>query len=153
MNTQIVHVPEKGTGHDAHTQQECPGDGLASQQSASDSSVLLSSRLLSWEYQPAWFSLYHSRLGKMTTWSELLWKAFCRPCPSHAGHSLSSWGNSSHCVVWLLILGIPSEFEAGGSLTTPVLSSELERMGYLQSSCRCCPGLVECPSFPLGSWP
>lgn len=66
---------------------------------------------------------------------------------------LSSWGNSPHCVVWLLILGISSVFEAGGSLTKPVLSSELERVGCLQSSWRCCLGLVECPSFPLGSWP
>lgn len=72
MNTQIVHVPEKGTRHHVHTRQECPGHGLAFQQSAADSSVLLSSRLLSWEYQPAWFSLYHSRLGKMTTWEGVL---------------------------------------------------------------------------------
>lgn len=29
MNTQIVNVPERGTGHEAHAQQECPSDGLA----------------------------------------------------------------------------------------------------------------------------
>lgn len=81
MNTQIVHVPEKGTGHGAHTRQECPGDGRAFAQSPSNSSMLLSSGLLSWEYQPAWFSLYRSRLGKMTTWSELLGKHFSEATP------------------------------------------------------------------------
>lgn len=29
MDTQIVNVPERGTGHKAHTRQEHPGDGLA----------------------------------------------------------------------------------------------------------------------------
>lgn len=48
MNTQIVNVPERGTGHNAHTRQEYPGDGPAFQQSASDSPMRLSSQLLSW---------------------------------------------------------------------------------------------------------
>ena len=29
MNTQIVNVPERDTGHKAHAKQEHPGDGLA----------------------------------------------------------------------------------------------------------------------------
>lgn len=72
MNTQIVNVPERGTGHKAHAQQECPSDGLA---------LYSQCQLLSWKLRLALFSLYHGRSGKMITCNELPGKAFYRPRP------------------------------------------------------------------------
>lgn len=79
MNTQIVNVPERSTGHKAHAQQERPSDGLAlySQRQTAPSFRLLRS-------SPGSFSLpcfLFTRSGKMITCNELPGKAFYRPRP------------------------------------------------------------------------
>lgn len=145
MNTQIVNVPEKGPGHRAHTQQECPSDGLALTSQCPTAPGFSPPSSSPGSFHLPCFPSTMADLGLLAM--SCLGRHSADPAPASFLCRVTT-----PCVVVAIdrYWGLLSEFKAGSSLTIPVLHSLPERVGCLGSSRHCCLGTMDCPSFPLG---